>query len=487
MRREAFLGVALTLAICSGSALAITGGQSATSYVQSGDESMAIGDFASAESAFREALNANLPKPQIPGVQVKYTNALMSQGKFELAAKELKKTLSSAKSISGTDSVDYAESLDLQAWMHQVNGKMNNAIDSLKQSISLLEAKAPGSSDLADALEHMGMLNENVGLFEPAYDNYTKALEIRKKLVGENSVEVADAYEKLGQISLRRGQRGDALRLFAAASRIKESRGEPWKPFAPEPTDRVVVFHFIHGAPWCQEGTQEGTLIQKVTANGVTVEAGISQRPSDFAKTTRALVRIANNSQYDIDILPQPASFIQVTPTVEVLKPLNPQELAQRIEKKGESKAKWIKFWGAEATSTVSSYGYSSGNGVPVYGYVPGAFGWGGNSYGYGNGYGNGYGYSNNNWNRNRYSQTTMMTTQVPDYQKREEAYRKAAQATSQSKLDAEAIRDASLGPQKLMAGGGMIQGSLDFEYSKYKKCILRIPVGNSVFEFRFD
>ena len=485
MRKKIIVTLALSFGLGSSAAFAVAGSGSWSSYAKSGDESRAVGDFPAAESAYRAALDADVPKQEIPRIQVKYTNVLMSQGKFDLAAKQLKKTLSSAKSISGADSVDYAEGLDLKAWMHQVNGKMNDAIDSLKQSIALLETKAPGSSDLADALEHMGMLNENVKLYEPACDSYSKALEIRKKLAGENSVEVADLYENLGQIAQRRGQRGEALRLFAAASRIKESRGEPWKPFAPEPTDRVVIFHYIAGAPWCAEGISEGAVIQTVTANGVTVEAGISQKPSEFAKTTRALVRVTNKSQYDADLLPQSPTFIQITPTVQVLKPLNPQELAQRIEKKGESKAKWIKFWGANATSTVSSYGYTSGNGVPVYGYVPGSFGWGGGYGGIG-GYG-GYGYSNSNWNRNRYSQTTLMTTQVPDYQKREEAYRKAEQTTNQSKSDADAIRDAALGPSKVMAGGGMIQGSLDFEFSKYKKCILRIPIGNSVFEFRFE
>lgn len=443
-----------------------------STYAKSGAESVSLGDFVGAESKYRSALDANPPKSAQPKLQVQYTLALMSQGKFAQASKELKKALSLSESISGEQSAEYGEALDLQAWMYQANGKMQDALSSLKESISVFEAKSPDSKDAADALEHMGLLQETIGLYEPAQESYAKALEIRKKLSGPNSIEAADLYESLGQIAQRRGLPAEGQKLIASALRIKESRGEAWKHFAPEPTDRIVMFHFIPGAPGCEQGIQDGTMIEKVTGNSITVEAGINQKPSDFAKTTRALVRIHNGSQYDIDVLPQPPTFIQITPTVQLLKPLNPQELASRIEKKGESKAKWIKFWGADAMTPVTSYAYTQGRGVPVYGYVSPAFGWGYNNYAWNN--------------RASYSTGTTMTTMVPDYQAREEAYRKAAQASSQSKSDAVAIRESALGPARLPAGGS-IQGSLDFELSKYKKAILRIPVGNAVFEFRFE
>ncbi|MBX9687858.1 MAG: tetratricopeptide repeat protein [Candidatus Obscuribacterales bacterium] len=451
-------------------------------YEKAGDESFSVGDFAAAELKFKAALDSipsgSPQKTAVPGLSVKYTNALMSQGKFQEAGKELKKTLSTSKSLSGSDSVDYAEALDLQAWMYQVNGKMEDAIDSLKQSIAILEQKAPGSSDLGDAYEHMGLLQETVGLFDQSQDFYSKAYMVREKLLGANSIDAADLSEAMANVAFKRGRSGESTPLFARALRIKESRGEPWKPYAPEPTERVAVFHYSPGAPNCQQGSSDGAIIERIRANGIVVEAGISQKPSDFAKTTRALVRIKNESQYDVDVLPQPATFIQITPKVQLLKPLNAQELASRIEKKGESKAKWIKFWGAEATTPVTSYSYTQGNVPPVYGYVPGSFGW--NQYAYG------YGTSNYGYGRNRAWQQSTMITNVPDYQARADAYRRAAEATNKSKADAEAVRDAALGPNRL-AAGAMMEGSLDFEYSKYKSCILRIPIGNAVFEFRFN
>lgn len=454
-------------------------------YAKSGSESFAIGDFAAAETKFRSALTAadsdSSARKALPDLQVKYTNALMSQGKFQLAAKELKKTLSLAKSISGTECQDYAEALDLQSWLYQVNGKMQPAIKSLEDSIATLEQKAPDSSDLADAYEHMGLLQETTGIFEAAKDNYSKALAIRQKL-SPNGVEVADMYEALAHVAQRRGQQADVPQLYANAMRIKESRGEPWKPFAPEPTDRVVMFHFFAGAPNCKQASSEGTLIESMSANGITVEAGISQVPSEFAKTTRALVRISNQSQYDIDLLPQPPTFIQITPGVKILKPLNAQELASKIEKKGESKAKWIKFWGADAMTSVNSYSYTQGRGaMPVYAYVPSSFGWSAPAAPYG-----AYSYTSMNQRGRSFSSSTNTTAMVPDYQARAEAYRKAAEATNKSKQDADAIRDSALGPNRLPSGG-QVQGSLDFELSKYQSAILRIPIGNAIYEFRFQ
>lgn len=456
-------------------------------YKNSGRECISVGDFASAENNYRAAIAACGDKTAMPDLQVQYTNALLSQGKFDQASKELKKALSLSKSVSGADSYDYAEALDLQAWMFQCNGKMDDALASLKQSIDILSIKGPQTSDYADALEHMGLLSESLGLFDQAHSSYSKALEVRKLIAGPNSVEVADIMENLAHIGQRRGQQAQAPQLYFNALRIKESRGEPWKPYAPEPTERAVVFHFFPGAPNCAQGTMEGTLIEKIAANGIEIEAGISQKPSDFAKTTRALVRIKNNSQYDVDLLPKPATFIQITPVVQILNPLDPQTLATKIEKKGESKAKWIKFWGAQATDSLMTYGYQSGRGMPpmygppVYGYVPSSFGWQG-----GGGYGGAYGYNNFNNRGNRWSSSGTMITQVPDYQKREDAYRRAAAATSQSQTDATAIRDGALGPSRLKAGG-YTEGALDFDFSKYKSAILRIPVGNAIYEFRFQ
>ena len=445
-------------------------------FSKSGMDSLNLGDYASAETQFKTALgmvqsNSSL-KDSLPRVQGNYGESLLQQGKFKEASKEIKKALSLSKSISGKDSLDYAYALTLQSWILQADGKRQDAMQMLKDVLALYSVKAPDSPELADGDEHMAVLSESMGLYDQATEYYTKALNIRKKTSGEQSIDVADLSESLAHMAQRRGQTQEALALYAAALRIKEAQGAPYKAYAPEPTDRTVMFRYFQNAPFCETATAGGMLIEKITANGITVEAGINQKPSEFAKTTRAQVRIVNDSQYDVDILTQSPTFIQVTPDVVILKPINAQALAAQIQKKGESKAKWIRFWGADAMTPVTSTMYS--NNAPVYGYVPNGFGW------------NGGGRYNNNWNRGNNWSTTNVTTMVPDFQARAEALRKAQEAAEKSKADASAVLDAALGPNRLPSGGA-IQGTLDFELSKYTSAILRIPIGNAVYEFRFQ
>lgn len=443
---------------------------------KSGTESLSIGDYVSAERELRSALDKlqhnEAYKTNVSGIQNKYAESLLWQGKFAETAKEIKKAISIANSTSGPLSYDYARALELQSWLLQAQGKNDKSVETMRDALNVYQSKNADTPELADALEHMGVLKENLGVYDQAAECYTKALALRKKISGEHSVDAADLYEALARISQRKGRPDDAQRYFADAMRIKESRGEPWKRYAPEPTERVVLFRYFQGAPYCEQSSAGGMTIEKVTANGVTVEAGLLRKPSDFSKTTRAQVRISNDSQYDVDVLSQPPTFIQLTPTVNILKPINAQSLAAQIEKKGESKAKWIKFWGADAMTPVTTQAWTQGS--MNYGYVPTPFGW---SAGPNRGRG---------WNNNNYSNSSFATTMVPDYQAREEAYRKAREATERSKADAQAVLDASLGPNRLPPGA-MIQGSLDFDFSKFQKAILRVPVGNAIYEFRFE
>ncbi len=475
-----FLSLSFSLAFFTASANALeTRNSDWQAYARAGSEALVIGDFNTARSSFERAL-ANKPEQKsLPHLQIGFAQAILSQGNIKEAAKEVKKAVSQAKSISGLASIDYAESLDLEGWLYQANGKMDDAISCLKDSVKIFEdlSKESGkSTDLGDAYEHLGLLYDTVGLWDLSSENYRKALEVRKELCGANSVEVADLYESIGRIEFRRGHQEDARQMFANALRIKESRGQTWRPYAPEPTERVVIFRFLPGAKNCSMGSANGVEIEQINANGITVELGLSQKPSEFAKTTRALVRITNTSQYDVDVLSQPPKFIQVTPQVQILDQIPAEELANKIEKKGQSKAKWIKFWGADAMTHEYAYSNTQGRGTPpVYGYLPGAFGFQPMP-----------GYGGNNFNRNRWSTSSSSFAMVPDYQKRAEAYAKASEAEMKSKADAANVRVDALGPNRLPPGS-QVQGSLDFQLSKYKSAICRIPIGNAVFEFHFE
>ena len=162
-------------------------------YSKAGNEAFGVGDFSTAEIQFRSALDL-ATKTAVPSLQVKYANSLMCQGKFKIAAKEIKKTLALAKSVSGEQSVDYGEALDLQGWSLQADGKIDAAISSLQHSIAVFDPAAPGSSDLADAYQHLALLDQTEGLLDPALDFYNGSS--RKSMKANQSLPFGESNGK---------------------------------------------------------------------------------------------------------------------------------------------------------------------------------------------------------------------------------------------------------------------------------------------------
>ena len=74
----------------------------------------------------------------------------------------------------------------------------------------------------------------------------------------------------------------------------------------------------------------------------------------------------------------------------------------------------------------------------------------------------------------------------VPDWEARARAEAKAKAATEKANHSAQLLRN-----QKLLATtlppGQMVQGTLQFDASKAQQSILRIPVGNAIFEFPIE
>jgi hypothetical protein len=86
----------------------------------------------------------------------------------------------------------------------------------------------------------------------------------------------------------------------------------------------------------------------------------------------------------------------------------------------------------------------------------------------------------------------TMVTTQVPDYAAQQRALEKARNIEQNGQAYASDIRSQSLGPCTL-GPGEKVSGAIFFELppgtkpSDKAKYILRLPVGDSLFQFRFD
>jgi tetratricopeptide (TPR) repeat protein len=395
-------------------------------------------------------------------------------GKIPEANAELSKIIPQVQKAFGAESAETARALDAVSWLNQALGKGDKGEALCRQALAMRRKVLPPTDpDIADSLEHLGELMQDKGLYDESAKAYEQALVIRKNSAGPWSVLVANDLEELAACNQRRGKNDEVTNMLAGALQLKEMREAVFKRYTRQPIDQTVVFRFLPGAANCSRDFTGGNLTERITANGVTVVASITKKPSDFVKTARATIAIQNAGTKPVDILPQPPTMIVLAPKVRVARLMNAEEVAQQIEKKGESKANWIKFWGADATTSVTTTVNSNwSNNYNNRYYIPPQ-----------------YGYRPNwNWNRNGnwgYGNQTI-TTQVPDWAARARAIQKASDVSNKSSNDAADTRQTALGPTTVPPGQ-QLYGTLDFDDTKFTKSLVRIPVGDAVFEFMFD
>ena len=434
---------------------------------KAGDDALALGNYANAQWLYTDALKALGKGDAVKESAIRdaLAQAFFFQGKLKESRSEISRALSLATKKIGQDSLEAARELDGMAWLLEGEGKVAKAKDYAEQALSIRQAKLPANSpDLADSLEHAGWLSENKGVYSDAERYYKQALGIRQETSGKTSMVAADILERLGVVARLNGNVTEAQSLFKEALDIKEPTGAEFRPYAPQALDKRVVFRFSQGAPNCQTSSSGGTWTQRVTASGVSVEASFASRPSEFVKTKQARIVVSNNSGQNIFLLSQPPVLMALAPKVQPAKYLDAEQLAQTIQDKGERKATKVWKSGKDATTAIFS---TVNEANPLwrrtwtpFGYAPVADGW-----------------TNN---------TRTVTTLVPDMEARAQAAQKAAEISSKSKAEAATTRREALGPTAV-APGTVNGGVCDFDCGDFDRAVLRIPVGDAVFEFHFD
>jgi tetratricopeptide (TPR) repeat protein len=448
-------------------------------YINSGDQALNFAQYAQAESIYTQALNSKSSDGGARGVLLTgLGEAQMWQGKFSEAASSFKKALSLVTKAYGENSLQTARWQDANAWLSQAQGRADKAEEYCAQALATRRSLAPDQPVLAESLEHMAALQETKGLYNDADAFYRQALSIREKTSGQTSPAVADLLERLGHIALRRGKAEDAKNLFMQSLDMKYSLHAALQQYVPHSSENTVVYRYYQGAPNCARNYSAGNVTQRIIGDNVVVEASMPVKATEFAKTCKADIRVINQNNSPVDVMPQPASLVVLSPKVKLAQLLDGDRLARDVEKKGESKAKWIRFWGAEATTPVTTTVYNPAQPVYPYAYGGAPFGYAAVPPGWaGRRGGNPY------WTK---SGTTTITTQVPDWQARAEALAKAQRVTDDSRTAAQSIRETALGPTTVPAST-TVEGNLNFDSEQFDRAILRVPVGNAVFEFHFD
>lgn len=435
-----------------------------------GERALDLGEYTRAETLFLADLKrVGKDDPNRPYFQTGLCEALINQGRFAEAAKEYK-TAQKLVEAQSTKSELAARLYDGLSWLAHGQGKLDEAVTWAKKAVETRKALGSSGSALmmVSTLTHLGQLSEALGQLQGAAQYYVEALGLQDQQFGPGTLVAADLQEGLGSIFRRVGDTEKAKQYFQTALQIKLARQAVLAPYSPHAYWETVTLPFVEGSPNCMRKFEGGAQQLLITGNGVTVAALL--KPVEATKTTQVDIVIHNDSNKEIQVLPIPPSLTMTQPKIMMAPQVDPAKLATTVEKKGDRKAAWIRFWGSQATQTMTS----TCIGQPgFFGYPP--------VYGTGM-YNNGMGYSG--W-ANRSGDMTIMTQNVPDYAAQARALARAADVSDTAHQKGSTIKTTGLGPTQIPANQ-TLSGSLYFDAPKMTESVVRIPIGNAVYEFIF-
>jgi len=438
--------------------------QSNFSEDKNGENALDMEEYSRAETLFK----ANLSK-KAGGAEDGYYHAglgesLLWQGRVSEAAKEFKQAYKIVEKTEPAASDLRARVLDDLGWLSEAQNDPAGAMANAKLALAALKPVANADpSHLSYILEHLGYLKRQAGQYSDGSDYYHQALAINAKAFGPQSLQAADDNEQLAALAWRLGNKPEGDALFNQAMQVKWNSPALFTQYTPHLYSQTVTYHYDAAAPTCRMISQNGRSHETISINGVTVSAAIDA-PNKDLKCTCVSLSIINGSQNQIQFLPKAPLLIVNAPKMVISHLIDPNTLAQKVESKGEKSAKWVRFWGQDATTPVTTtfIGHPG-----VWGYPPIV------------------GYNNTAPIINRNGNMTTVTTQVPDYAAQARAMEKAANLEGAAREKAQTIRSSNLSPTTLTPGNN-VSGTLYFDARSFQKALLQIPIGNAIFEFQF-
>lgn len=191
---------------------------------------MQLGDDRTAESDFRSAI-ALREKTNGPN-NVETANALsglldlfMKRARYGEAEKLLRRVMAIRAANLPPNHPDRLFSFVTQANLDYALGRLEAAHETLKRVVAALRTHHPEHGYFGVALNNLGQVQVNLGLYSTAEKTYNEVLAFQRKLSGPKSPLVAVALNNLAGLYLRQGRYDEAERLHRAELRLMEERG----------------------------------------------------------------------------------------------------------------------------------------------------------------------------------------------------------------------------------------------------------------------
>lgn len=150
--------------------------------------------------------------------EVQSLSETVGQGKYRLALNELRSATAKDRTL------EEANRLENQVSELYASGKYRQALE-LGERVLIIRSKelSPDHEQVADALNNLGLIRQEIGDYENAEMLQERALAIRLKTLGSNAVAVATSLKNLAQIHFANGNYSKAEKEYLQALQIFES------------------------------------------------------------------------------------------------------------------------------------------------------------------------------------------------------------------------------------------------------------------------
>ena len=158
----------------------------------------------------------------------------------------------------------FALSMRYQGNPHYTWGNTDSTIFYWRKSVELFEKNHPESSDYASSLNNLGVLYKNMGDYKAAEPYYKKALEIRKKVLGEEHPDYAMSIDNLGILYYEMADYEAAEPYFKQALEVyKKALGEEHPDYANSLNNLGLLYYEIGDYKAAEPYYRQASAIQK--------------------------------------------------------------------------------------------------------------------------------------------------------------------------------------------------------------------------------
>ena len=142
---------------------------------------------------------------------------LVGLGKFERSLEFQYQVLDIRRKKYGTKNIKTAETMNYIGVNLYNSGKYMESYELSKIVHEIRKRSGIENDDLAEIINNLANLENELGNYESSYEYHSQALMIRRRLHGENSWQVGNSYNNLGSLKERIGRHDQAIQYFLKA------------------------------------------------------------------------------------------------------------------------------------------------------------------------------------------------------------------------------------------------------------------------------